>query len=66
LASKFNVNEIDFEFLVGLDSDQERRATSSGDDLVGEVDRLEDKGKRSFEFFENSLDEPVKVIRLSG
>ena len=35
LASKLNVNEINFELLVGIDSDQEGGATAGSDDPWG-------------------------------
>lgn len=43
-----DIDKVDLEFLFGLDADEKGRSTSGGDDLVREVGRLEDKGKRSF------------------
>ena len=45
LAREFNVDKVDLKFLVGLDTDQERRTTTGGDGFVGVMLRLEDKGK---------------------
>lgn len=47
-----DIDKVDLEFLFGLDADEKWRSTSGGDDLVREVGRLEDKGKRSFLEFE--------------
>ena len=57
LAREFNVDKVDLEFLVGLDTDQKRRTTAGGDGFVGVVLRLEDKGKGTLELLENGLDE---------
>ena len=44
-TSKLDIHEIDLEFLVGLDTNQERRTTASSDNFIWEVDGLEDKGE---------------------
>ena len=56
LASEFNVNKIDLELLVGLHADQERRTAAGGDDFIGIVLRLEDKGEGTLEFLEDGFD----------
>ena len=57
LASKFDVDEIDLEFLVGFDTNQKRRTTPRRDDFIGEMGRLEHKRERSLKLFEHGLDE---------
>lgn len=44
-TSKLDIHKIDLEFLVGLDTNEQRRTTASGDDFIGEVDGLEDEGE---------------------
>ena len=44
-ATELDINEVNLELFVGLDTDEERRTTSGGDDFAGEVNRLEDQGK---------------------
>ena len=56
LASKFNVNKIDLELLVGLHADQERRTTAGGYDFIRIVLRLEDKGEGTLELLEYGFD----------
>lgn len=43
-----DINEVDLELLLGLDADQERRTTSSCDDLIGIVNGLEDEREGTF------------------
>jgi hypothetical protein len=69
LASKLDIDEINFELLVGLDTDQKRRPTPRSDDLVGEMGRLEHERERTFKFFEHGLDEvrerdPLICLRI--
>jgi hypothetical protein len=47
-SGKFDINEVDLELPVSLDTDQERRSSSSGNDLVREVLRLEDESEGPF------------------
>lgn len=46
-GGELDVDEIDLELLLGLDSDKNGGSTAGDDDLVGEVDRLEDEGEGS-------------------
>lgn len=67
LASEFNVNKINFELLIGLHADQERRTAAGNYDLIGIVLRLEDKGEGTLELFENGFDklsERDTLVRL--
>src|SRR6266404_2865958 len=57
LASEFDIDEVDLEFLVCLDTNQERRTTASGDHFIGVMLRLEDKGEGTLELLEDSLNE---------
>ena len=57
MASEFNVNEVNFEFLIRLDTDQERRTAAGSDHFIRVVLRLEDKGKGTLELLEDGLDE---------
>lgn len=66
LASKFNVNKIDLELLIGLHADQERRAAAGGYDFIGIVLRLEDKGKGTLELLENGFDKLGERDTLVG
>jgi hypothetical protein len=47
-VSQLDIDKVDLELTVGLDTDEKRRTTTGGDNLVWEVDRLEDKGEGSF------------------
>ena len=40
-----DINEVDLQLLLSLDANEKRRATSGGNDFVGEVDGLEDEGE---------------------
>lgn len=44
-TAKLDINKVDLELLGGLDTNQKRGTTTGGNNLVGEVDRLEDHGK---------------------
>lgn len=57
MTSKFNIDEVNFQLFVRLDTDQQGRSTASRDDFVGVVLRLEKKTKRSLQLLQNSLDE---------
>lgn len=48
IAGQFNVDKVDLEFPVGLDTNQQGRTSSRSDNLVWEVNRLEDESKGSF------------------
>lgn len=65
-TGKLDVHEINLELLVCLDTNQKWRTTASGDDFVGEMDRLEDKGERTLEFPEDSLDQCRERKTLFG
>jgi hypothetical protein len=47
-SGKLDIDEVDLELPVSLDTDQERRSSSSGNDLVREVLRLEDESEGPF------------------
>ena len=66
LASEFNVNKIDFELLIGLHADQERRTAAGGYDFIGVVLRLEDKGKGTLELLENGFNKLGERDTLVG
>lgn len=46
-GAKLDVDKVDLELLLRLDSDEDGGTAAGDDDLVGVVDRLEDKGKGS-------------------
>ena len=48
VGSDLDVDEIDLELLVGLDSDEKRGSSSSEDDLGREVNGLEEESEGSF------------------
>lgn len=66
LSSKFDVHEVDLQLLVRLDTNQQGRSTTSGDDLIGVVDRLEDECKRALELFQHRLYELGESDPLVG
>ena len=57
LTRKLDINKIDLQLFVCLDTDQERRATAGSDDFIWVVFRLENKSKGSLQLLQNSLDE---------
>lgn len=57
LASDLNINKVNFELLVSLDTDKEGGSTSCSHDFVGVVARLEDEGERTFQLLQYSLDQ---------
>jgi hypothetical protein len=61
---KLDVNKVDLEFSVSLDTDKEWRTSSSSNNLVGEVGGFENESKRSFELLDDGLDELGKVESL--
>lgn len=65
-VSEFNIDEIDLELLLCLDTNQERRSTTSEDDFVGVMSGFEDEGKRSLELLQNSLDKVGESDALIG
>jgi hypothetical protein len=66
MTSKLDVDEINLEFLIGLDTDQKGRTTASGNNLVGVMNRLENECKRTFELHEHRLDQICEGDPLSG
>lgn len=56
-AGKLDIDEINLELLLGLDTDQERRTTAGSNNLIGVVGGLEDEGERTLEFRKDGLDE---------
>ena len=63
---KFNVDEINFELLLGLDTNKERRTTTGGDDFVGIMARLEDERERTLKLLQDRLDELSEAQTLVG
>ena len=57
LARELDVDEIDLELLVRLDTDKKRGSTAGSDYLVRIMGRFEDEGKRSLELLEHGLDQ---------
>jgi hypothetical protein len=47
VLGQLDVDKVHFKLAVGLDTDEERGTTAGGNNLVGEVPRLEDKGERA-------------------
>ena len=64
VTGKLDIDKVDLELLLRLDTDEKRRAATSGDDLVGEVNRFEHEGKGTLELGENRLDESGEVCTL--
>lgn len=56
-TGKLDVDKVDLELLLGLDTNEDGGTTASDDDLVGVVDRLEDERERSLELHDHALDE---------
>ena len=54
---ELDIDEIDFEFLLGLDANQEWRSATGGDGFVREVNGFENKGEGALEFLEDGFDE---------
>lgn len=48
--AEFNIHKVNLELLFSLDTNQERRTTTSSNNLIGEVRALEDESKRTFKF----------------
>lgn len=63
-SRQFHVDKVNLELSVGLDTDQQRRSSSGGNDLVGEMTRLEDESERTFELLDDGLDQVGKVQSL--
>lgn len=47
-SGELDIDKVDLELPVGLDTNEQGRTSSSGNDLVGEVLRLEDERKGTF------------------
>ena len=60
-TGNFNIHKVDLQFLFRLDSDKERRTTPRGNDLIGEINTLEYKGKRALELLQDDFDEGSEV-----
>lgn len=56
-----NINEIDLEFAIRLDTDQQWGTSSSSDEFIGEMNGFETKCERTFEFLDDGLDEFVET-----
>lgn len=46
-SRKLDIDKVNLELPLSLDSDEDRRSTASDDDLIGVVDRLEDESESS-------------------
>lgn len=46
-SSEFDIDEIDLELSLGLDTDENGGTTTGDDDLIGVVNRLENEGESS-------------------
>jgi hypothetical protein len=57
MAGKFDIYEIDLEFLVRLDTDQERGTTTGSDDFIRVMDGLENECKGALQFLQHGLDQ---------
>lgn len=66
VGRELDVNKVDLELPVSLDTDQERRTTTTTYNLVWEMTRFENKSKGTFEFLDDRLDEVGKVQSLVG
>lgn len=60
-TTELDVNKVDLELLLGLDTDQKGRTSTSNDNLSGKVNRLENKGESTLELLDDALDERGKV-----
>ena len=63
---EFDIDKVNLEFSVGLDTNQERGTASSSDNFIGEVGGFEDESKRSLKLLDNGLDELSEVETLVG
>lgn len=57
MASKLNIDKINLQLLIGLDTDQEGGTTTSSDNFIGEVRRLEDEREGTLELLEDGFDQ---------
>ncbi|KAI6754186.1 hypothetical protein HG530_012700 [Fusarium avenaceum] len=55
LVRVLNIDEVNLHAALGLDTDNERRTLSGGDDLMGVVDRLDEKTVSTLELLDDSL-----------
>jgi hypothetical protein len=64
-TGKLDVNEVNLELLLRLDTDEDGGTTTSDNDLVRVVDRLEDEGEGSLELHDDRLDESGEADLLA-
>ena len=60
-STEFDIDKVDFEFLLGLDTNEERTALARGDDFIGIMNTLEEQGVSTLEFPHDKLCELRKV-----
>jgi hypothetical protein len=60
-STKFDVDKVDFEFLLRLDANEKRTALARRDNLIGIMNALEEHGVRTLEFPDDKLCELRKV-----
>lgn len=65
LSSKLDINKVNLQLLLGLDTNQQRRTTTGGDDFIGVVGRFEDERERTFQLLQHGLDEFGEVHALA-
>ena len=65
-AGKLDIDEINLELLLGLDTDQERRTTTGGDNFVRIVGGLEDECEGALKLLQHSLDKLSEAETLIG
>lgn len=54
---QLDVDKVNLELLVSLDTDEDRRATSADNELIGIVRRLEDESESALELLDDRLDQ---------
>jgi hypothetical protein len=64
LPSKLDINEVNLELLVRLNTNKERRTTARSDGFIGEMLGLEDERKGTLQFLEYCLDQFGKCYPL--
>ena len=65
-TSKLDIDEVNLELLLGIDTNQERTTTAGGDNFVRIVGGLEDECERALKLLRHSLDELSEAETLIG
>jgi hypothetical protein len=60
-STEFDIDKVDFEFLLSLDANEKRTALARRDDFIGIMNALEENGVRALEFPHDKLCELRKV-----